>query len=154
MASTLRRDERVARATSAALEYEAVGPLEALGVDAVELADFEREVEESGEAFLAQCFSRSELAHCAGDAEKLAARFALKEAALKALGTGMRGIGLHDVEVETAVSGEPRIRLSRPAAKIAAARGLGPLRCSVTREAGLVLAVVAAGTNAVRQESQ
>jgi holo-[acyl-carrier protein] synthase len=127
------------------LTHTASGMLAALGVDAVEIAEFERDVQLAGDNLLSQCFSETELAYCAGDVSKLAARFALKEAALKALGTGIRGIGLHDIEIETAPSGEPSLRLSPAAEAVAAAGKLGPLRCSITRESGLALAVVAAG---------
>jgi len=116
-----------------------------VGVDAVEITDFGRDVEVAGDAFLAQCFTAAEIEHCAGDVEKLATRFALKEAALKVLGTGIRGIGLHDIEVDTALSGEPRLKLSAAAQAIATARKLGQLHCSATREAGLAIAVVTAG---------
>ena len=120
-------------------------PLAGLGVDAVDIDEFGRDVQIGDDTFLAQCFNADELDHCAGNIEKLATRFALKEAALKALGTGIRGIGLHDITVHTAPSGEPTLHLSPDAAAVAAARDLGPLRCSATNEAGLALAVVAAG---------
>ena len=57
---------------------------------------------------------------------------------------GQYGKG-HDIAVDTSSSGEPQLRLSPAASAIAAARHLGPLRCSATHEAGLALAVVAAG---------
>lgn len=126
--------------------------LGALGVDAVEIAEFERDIQLAGDEFLSQCFSDAEIAYCDGDVPKLAARFALKEAALKALGTGIRGVGLRDIEVQTAPSGEPSLRLSPDAEAVAGARKLGPLRCSVTREAGLALAVVAAGAQIDNKE--
>ncbi len=122
----------------------ATSGIASLGIDAVELVEFERDVIAAGDEFLALCFTPDELAYCGRDIEKLASRFALKEAALKALGTGMRGIGLHDVIVDTAPSGEPRLRLSSAAAAVAAARGVSALQCSATHESGLALAVVAA----------
>jgi holo-[acyl-carrier protein] synthase len=129
-----------------------IGSICSIGVDAVEIAEFKRDLHLGGEEFLAQCFSPAEVDYCDGDIDKLATRFALKEAALKVLGTGMRGIGLHDIEIATAPSGEPRIQLSTAAQRVAVARSLGRLCCSATREAGLALAIVAAedpshGTN-------
>jgi holo-[acyl-carrier protein] synthase len=121
-----------------------IGNVSSIGVDAVDIAGFERDLRFGGEEFLAQCFSPAEVDHCNGEVDKLATRFALKEAALKVLGTGMRGIGLHDIEIATAPSGEPRIQLSTAAQSVAADRNLGRLCCSATREAGLALAVVAA----------
>jgi holo-[acyl-carrier protein] synthase len=139
------RTEHVVGATRGLLLNAAKGMLASLGVDAVDINDFGRDVEIAGDTFLAQCFSGEEIEHCEGDVEKLATRFALKEAALKALGTGIRGIGLRDITVDTDESGQPRLRLSPEALGVAAAHDLGTLRCSATHEAGLALAVVAAG---------
>lgn len=121
-----------------------IGSISSIGVDAVDIAGFERDLQFGGEEFLAQCFSPAEADYCDGDVDKLATRFALKEAALKVLGTGMRGIGLHDIEIATAPSGEPRLQLSAAAQSVATHRNLGRLCCSATREAGLALAIVAA----------
>jgi holo-[acyl-carrier protein] synthase len=141
----MRRAEQVVRAVSGLMMDVGIGTPAAIGVDAVEITDFCRDVEEVGDAFLTQCFNSAEIEYCAGDVEKLATRFALKEAALKVLGTGIRGIGLHDIEVGTAISGEPQLKLSAAAQAIATARKLGQLRCSATRDAGLAIAVVTAG---------
>lgn len=116
----------------------------ALGIDVVSIEGFTRDVEFCGDSYLALCFSQAEQDYCAGDIGQLATRFALKEAALKALGTGIRGIGLHDIEVETASTGEPCLRLSPDALAVARTRGLGALSCSATREDGFALAVVVA----------
>ncbi len=70
-------------------------------------------MERFGERFLARVFTPAEIAYCrrgAHPAERFAARFAAKEAALKALGTGKRGgIRWHDVEILPSPSGQPRI---------------------------------------------
>jgi holo-[acyl-carrier protein] synthase len=145
----MNRSQQVVAAT-ADLVASTAGPLAAIGIDAVDIAGFGRDVEFGGDTFLAQCFTPAELEHCDHDLDKLATRFALKEAALKALGTGIRGIGLHDITIDTASSGEPRLVLSVAAAEISASRHLGPLRCTATREAGLALAVVAAGHSSNR----
>lgn len=141
----MNRTDRVAESVAGLVTAAASNMLASIGVDAVDIAEFGRDVQIADDTFLAQCFTVDELDHCAGDIEKLATRFALKEAALKALGTGIRGIGLHDIAVDTAPSGEPHLRLSPAASAVATARHLGPLRCSATHESGLALAVVAAG---------
>ena len=56
-------------------------------------------------------YTESEIAYCRGRAPQLAARFAAKEAAMKALGTGTRGVGWREVEVTRKRSGEPEIAL-------------------------------------------
>ncbi|MDQ3569248.1 MAG: holo-ACP synthase [Actinomycetota bacterium] len=145
----MNRDERVVDAVSDLTATVGVSAVAAIGIDAVDISEFERDMEIGGRGFLTQAFSAAEIEHCDGDVEKLAARFALKEAALKVLGTGIRGIGLHDVEVHTAPSGQPELRLSPGARDIAASQTLGPLRCSATHEAGLALAVVVAPDRAV-----
>lgn len=128
------------------LTLSAIGPksVAAIGVDAVDVEEFGRDLAVAGDAFLEQCFVPDELDHCAGELDKLAIRFALKEATLKVLGTGIRGIGLHDVTVVTAASGQPRMRFSQAALGVAKAQRLRNFRCTATRESGLALAVVVA----------
>jgi holo-[acyl-carrier protein] synthase len=99
------------------------------GIDIVEVARIREMVAEHGDRFLERCFTPAELAYCAEDKrrdERLAVRFAAKEAVLKALGTGWRsGIGWTDVEVVSLPSGQPTVRLHGKAAEIAAGMGIG-----------------------------
>jgi holo-[acyl-carrier protein] synthase len=82
---------------------------------------------------LSRLFTPAELAELSARGwESRAARFAGKEAVLKALGTGIGPLGWHDVEIMTASSGEPLVRLSARAAEIAAARGGDTVRLSLT----------------------
>jgi holo-[acyl-carrier protein] synthase len=113
-----------------------------VGVDAVEVADLAEDIAVGGEGFLDSVFARSERQHCDGDVEKLAARFAAKEAALKVLGTGIRGLDPTDVWIETTAEGYPNMALSPRAEERAARVGIGQLACSLSHEAGLALAVV------------
>jgi holo-[acyl-carrier protein] synthase len=100
------------------------------GIDIVEVARVRKAVERWGERFLRRVFTARELADCAafGPApryESLAARWAAKEAAAKALGVGLTGLGaeaipaeheragLHDIEVVRAPDGRPTLRLHR-----------------------------------------
>ena len=62
-----------------------------------------------GQRFLDRVFTAGEIAYCRGRAPNLAARFAAKEAAMKALGTGVRGVGWKDIEVVRAPSGAPGV---------------------------------------------
>lgn len=69
-----------------------VGPI-ACGVDLVELVPFSRDLRLGGQRFLQRIYTDAEIAFCAGRVDRLAARFAAKEAIAKALGTGIRSIG-------------------------------------------------------------
>ena len=98
------------------------------GIDLVEVARIGRMVTDHGDSFLTRCFTDSERAY-AGDRkrrdEHLAARFAAKEAVLKALGTGWaNGIAWTDVEVVLLPSGQPTISLDGRAAEIAQSHGI------------------------------
>lgn len=91
----------------------------ACGVDIVEIESIARSIKVGGERFLQRVYTPAELAYCRGRLPQLAARFAAKEAASKALGTGMRGISWHDIEVISNKRGRPFIVLSGRAARIA-----------------------------------
>jgi holo-[acyl-carrier protein] synthase len=108
------------------------------GVDLVSVERF-REALERTEGFEARVFTERERAYCRKQADPtihFAARFAAKEALLKALGTGLAGIGLHtglhEVEVVRDESGAPRLVLTGRAAKIAAELGAGEPALSLT----------------------
>ena len=98
------------------------------GIDLVSVARIRQMLEEHGGQFLKRCFTPEEQAHGAGTprhVEHLAARFAAKEAAMKALGTGLAdGISWTDVEVHTAANGAPSLIVVRRAAEIALVRGI------------------------------
>ncbi len=92
-------------------------------------------------------FTESERAY--GDtfkdpAPRLAARFAAKEATMKALGVGLGAFSFHDVEVVREPSGAPRLRVSGAAAALAAERGVTVLHLSITHTDRTAEAVVAA----------
>jgi holo-[acyl-carrier protein] synthase len=76
--------------------------------------------------------------------ERLAARFAVKEATMKALGVGLGAYKFTDVEVTKARSGEPSLRLSGRASELAAARGVSEWRVSITHSDLIAMAVVIA----------
>jgi holo-[acyl-carrier protein] synthase len=96
-----------------------VNPI-AHGFDLVEIDRLQHSIERFGERFLARVFTRHEREYCQSQKrcfEHYAARFAAKEAVMKALGTGWRhGLAWTDIEVCSAPSGQPSIRLHRVAA--------------------------------------
>ena len=94
-------------------------PIVGHGIDIVEVSRIQRMLDEHGEQFLARCFTDGERAVGEGGRryhEHLAARFAAKEAVMKALGTGLsEGIAWTDCEVVREATGAPRLMLFRQA---------------------------------------
>ena len=84
-----------------------------IGVDLVDVRRIERLLNKFGDHFTHKVFTKAERAYAEAHrhpAQAYANRFAAKEAAAKALGTGMRGgIGWQDIEVVKAPSGEPSL---------------------------------------------
>lgn len=120
------------------------------GVDLVEIARIERSLAEHGERFVERCFTKAEADYCRSarsprDVERFAARFAAKEAALKALGTGWaNGIAWTDVEVVLDPSGAPSIRLSGKAQILAQEFGITDMLVSLSHTSVTALASVIA----------
>ncbi len=114
------------------------------GIDLVETARVAEVHARHGRRFLDRVFTRGEQAYCLErkrKVEHLAARFAAKEAVLKALGTGWRdGIAWTDVEVVNAPGGAPSIRLAGRCAEIAVQRGLSTILISLTHTADHAMA--------------
>lgn len=79
-------------------------------------------------------------------AERYAARFAAKEAVLKAMGLGLGKCGMREIEVISASSGAPSIVLHGDAAKLASERGIGRWELSLTHTASLAQATALALT--------
>ncbi|HMD47322.1 MAG TPA: holo-ACP synthase [Acidimicrobiales bacterium] len=122
-----------------------------VGVDAVDVERFRR-VLARRPSLAARVFSDDERADAArgGDpAERLAARFAAKEATMKALGVGIGGLALRDVEVVRtpgpgAHAGAPSLRLGPSAAAAAEAAGVSRWHVSLSHTGAVALAMVVA----------
>ena len=120
------------------------GALVGIGIDLVDTARFSR----PGERLLARLFTPAERGFASGrphPAQHYAARFAAKEAVLKALGTGWSGgIAWTDVEVVAGADGAPSIRLAGTAAKVARKLGVRRWAVSLTHTRTRAAAVAAA----------
>ena len=81
------------------------------GVDIIEIPRIKQTFDRYGERFLKRVFTPDEITYCRGRAPNLAGRFAAKEATMKALGTGVRGVSWKDIEVIRAESGAPSVKL-------------------------------------------
>ena len=107
-------------------------------------------------SFLRRVFTDDERAYCercARPAEHYAARFAAREAVLKALGCGFaEGVGLHDVSVAADATGRPKAVLSGRAAKIAAEQGVREIALSISYTRDVAVANAVAMTDEVRPQ--
>lgn len=116
------------------------------GIDLVEIPRIRQSFERFGDRFLNRVFTPAEQAYCLGkrnSAESLAARFAAKEAAAKALGTGIsRGVHWLQIEVVRDPGGKPSLRFHGRAAEIAARLGVANAALSLTHTDSLALASV------------
>jgi len=117
-----------------------------IGVDLVEVARIERALRRHAPRFLTKVLTPSEQADCESrthHAEAVAARFAAKEAAMKALGTGWtRGVGFRTIEVVRDDLGAPGLRFHRGAARRADALGVARAHLSLSHTGGLAIAQV------------
>ena len=128
-----------------------------VGIDLIDVARLGRSVERFGERFYRRIYHPRELEQPRGDrVQYLAARFAVKEATFKALGTGWsRGVRWIDVEVQNLTSGQPILLLHGEAAERARAIGADRSHVSITHTAGQAAAVVfLEGTTKAEQRSQ
>ena len=91
------------------------------GVDLIEIERFQRVLDRHGDRFLRRCFTDREVDYCRGRVHELAVRFAGKEATMKALGTGVRGISWREIEILANARGKPVVVLHGRALARAAA---------------------------------
>ena len=117
-----------------------------LGADIAEVPRVREAIERHGERFLQRVFTPLEISYCRSHRnadERFAARFAAKEAMMKALGTGWRkGIRWQDIEVSNAASGKPELRLSGKALEFYERLGGTRILLSLTHTESYALAQV------------
>ena len=102
------------------------------GVDIIEISRIEEMVKRWGTRFLDRIYTERELLICKGKPNQLASRFAGKEAVMKALGTGARGISWREIEIDSESSGKPVIKLHGKARSKADSLGLNELAISLS----------------------
>jgi holo-[acyl-carrier protein] synthase len=116
------------------------------GVDLAEVPRIRASVERYGQRFLERIFTPAEIAYVERKAnrfERYAARFAAKEAGMKAIGTGWRrGVRWQDFEVANLPSGKPTLRLHGVAGEVAAGLRVRVISLSLTHTAELAMAHV------------
>ncbi|MEE8443065.1 MAG: holo-ACP synthase [Dehalococcoidia bacterium] len=113
-----------------------------MGVDIIEIERIGTTVERWGERFLRRIYTGGELAYCRGRTPQLAARFAAKEAVMKALGTGRRGVDWRDIEVVRRRGGRPAVQLQGRAFKVAERMGVTQVALSLSHSRDYAVASV------------
>jgi len=114
------------------------------GIDIIEIQRIQAALDRHGERFQKRVFTEREVLECRGRADALAVRFAAKEAAAKALGTGIGPISWRDVETLHRWSGEPYLVLHGAAEIIARKSGLAVWAVSLSHSRENAIAVVVA----------
>ena len=117
-----------------------------LGLDIAEIDRIEAAITRHGASMLERLFTPGEVAYCEkhrNKFERYAGRFAAKEAAMKALGTGWsRGVRWRDIEVIREPSGKPTLLLAGGARQVADQLGVKNISLTITHSGNLALAEV------------
>jgi holo-[acyl-carrier protein] synthase len=115
-----------------------------IGIDIVEIDRIRSLIKRYGDRFVERVFVPCEISYCRSKndpAANFAARFAVKEAFVKALGTGMvSGMKFSDVFLES--SDRPEIKLNGIARSIAESKGIASMHASISHEKGYAIAIV------------
>jgi len=116
------------------------------GIDIAEVPRIRQSIERFGTRFLGRIFTEAEMRYCDSKAnrmERYAARFAAKEAAMKALGTGWsHGVRWRDCEVVRMPGGRPTMQFHGRAAEFAAKLGAKNTALSISHTEALAIAQV------------
>jgi holo-[acyl-carrier protein] synthase len=112
------------------------------GVDIIEIHRIRDVAAKYGQRFLRRIYTDGEIAYCQGRAPQLASRFAAKEAVMKALGVGVRGIRWRDIEVVRERGRAPQIQLHGTALARAKGMGIDHLAVSLSHSQDYALAFV------------
>ncbi|MEO6058728.1 MAG: holo-ACP synthase [Candidatus Limnocylindria bacterium] len=113
----------------------------------VDLIDIDRIVALLGrfpDRFRARVLTDGEARYCGSKVERIAGRWAAKEAISKVLGLGVRGVGWREIEILPNWAGAPQVLLHRRAAARAAALGLGDVTVTISHERRMAVAVAVA----------
>lgn len=118
------------------------------GIDLITIARVSDVLARHGERFLRRVYTPREVDYCGGRVPELAARFAGKEAVMKALGTGARGVGWREIEILANGRGKPLVLLHGRALARANQLRLSGVEISLTHEGGTAAAFAIANAAA------
>ena len=117
-----------------------------LGVDIVEIERVKRSITRYGERFLSRVYTDAELGLCRNNMPELAVRFAGKEAVMKALGTGRRGVSWRDIEILRNKRNAPLVYLHGRARSRAKKLGITEIAVSLSHSRDYAIASAIGGT--------
>ncbi|HEY8173453.1 MAG TPA: holo-ACP synthase [Dehalococcoidia bacterium] len=120
----------------------------AVGIDVIEIERVRRVLARHPERFLRRVYTPEEVAFCRGRVPELAARFAAKEAVMKALGTGARGLAWREIEILPNRRGKPLVYLHGLAKKRGETIGMRGIDISLTHSHDLAVAAVVGAADA------
>ncbi len=119
--------------------------MQTMGLDIIEIHRIEQAIRRWGDHFLTRIYTEKELELCRKRLPSLAARFAGKEAVIKVLGASKKGFFWREIEILSAPSGQPVVRLYGKAKKMAFLLGLSDITVSLTHSKEYALAVATGG---------
>ena len=117
-----------------------------IGVDIVEIARLEKAIARHGEAFLKRIYTDSEIKLYRKKLPSLAARFAAKEAVIKALGKPTKVISLKEIEILSSPGGQPIVNLYGKTQQQVQGMGLGNLAVTISHSKEYAVAFVSGDT--------
>jgi len=117
-----------------------------IGVDIIEITRIEEAVTNWGERFLSRIYTEAELKLCRRNPAPLAARFASKEAVMKLLGTGVKGVSWKEIETLSHPSGKPLVNLYGGAKVEAEKLGIKGIAVSLSHSKEYAIAMVTGET--------
>jgi holo-[acyl-carrier protein] synthase len=115
-----------------------------IGVDLVDIDRIVAVLRHHPERFRRRVLTEREDAYCGRKVERVAGRWAAKEAISKVLGLGVRGVGWREIEVLPNRAGQPQVILHRRAAERARSLGLAEVTVSISHERRMAVAVALA----------
>ncbi|MFL2635017.1 MAG: holo-ACP synthase [Dehalococcoidia bacterium] len=119
-----------------------INEMQAIGIDAIEIDRIKKVYKKFGDKFLSRIYTQKEIAFCRGRILELSARFAGKEAAMKALGTGIIGISWKEIEILSNRRGKPVIHFHGKAKKRANDMKLRATDISITHLNSIAIVIV------------
>jgi holo-[acyl-carrier protein] synthase len=112
------------------------------GIDIIEIKRIEKVASKYKSRFLNRIYTEHEIEYCKSRAPQLATRFAAKEAVMKALGTGVRGLKWKDIEISSSKGRAPKINLKDNALNIAKKQNIENLSVSLSHSQEYAIASV------------